>query len=215
MSQKTRNSSRATANITSYNRAAEESYELTNAPILDQRFRNLPQEIQDEFNRLSEIAPINSAEAIPRLLELKQQYPLPLIYSCLAIAYGRVDPKKQKQMIAENYAKNPKNLFARCNYARLCLAENNPDEIPNIFANQFELKPLYPKRNQFHITEYTGLTSVMCEYHIQKKQTEQAEALFEKLQEVAPEAADTLQIKALLQPSIFERIRRKLFAWYQ
>ena len=211
MSKKTRTAIRATANISSFNKATDESYELTAAPILDQRFRNLPQEIQDEFNRVSEIAEVNGAEAIPRLLELKQQYPLPLIYSCLAIAYGRVDPEKQKQVIHENYQKNPKNIFARCNYARLCLAENNPDEIPKIFANHFELKTLYPKRIQFHITEYTGLTSVICEYFIHKKQTDQAQELFEKLQAIAPDASDTLQIKALLKPTLMQRIA-KLFA---
>ena len=212
MSRKTRASSRATSHIASYNKASEESYELTTAPILDQRFRNLPQDVQDEFNSLSKIAEVNGAEAIPRLFELKQQYPLPLIYSCLAIAYGRVDPGKQKQIIAENYQKNPKNLFARCNYARLCLAENKPDEVPKIFSNHVELKTLYPKRNQFHITEYTGLTSVICEYYIQKKQMEQAELLFAKLQEIAPEAGDTQHIKTLLRPTLFQRIRRKLFA---
>ncbi|OQK17376.1 hypothetical protein AU255_05710 [Methyloprofundus sedimenti] len=212
MSKRTRTASRAAANIASHNKVNEESYELTAAPILDQRFRNLPQEIQDEFNSLSEIAAINGAEAIPRLLELKKNYPLPLIYSCLAIAYGRVDPNKQKQIIAENYQKNPKNIFARCNYARLCLAENNPDEIPKIFASHFELKTLYPKRNQFHITEYTGLTSVICEYYIQKQQMEQAEELFDKLQGIAPDAGDTLHIKKLLKPTVFQRMRNMLFA---
>ena len=84
MSKKTRSNTNTKANISSYKQSAEESYELTTAPILDQRFRNLPQEVQDEFNKLSEIAETNGAEAIPRLLELIQQYPLPLIYSCLA-----------------------------------------------------------------------------------------------------------------------------------
>ncbi|TXK94387.1 hypothetical protein BMR07_04090 [Methylococcaceae bacterium CS1] len=212
MSKKTRASSRATAHTASYNKATEESYQLTSAPILDQRFRNLPQDVQDEFNKLSKIAEVNGAEVIPRLLELKQQYPLPLIYSCLAIAYGRVDPEKQKQIITENYQKNPKNIFSRCNYAHLCLAENEPDEIPQIFENHFELKNLYPKRNQFHYTEYTGLTSVICEYYIQKKQTEQAKELFAKLQEISPDSGDTQYIKKLLEPGFFQRIWGKLFA---
>ncbi len=212
MSQKTRAKTRATATISSFKRSAEESYELTTAPILDQRFRNLPQAVQDEFNNLSEIAEINGADAIPRLLELIEQYPLPLIYSCLAIAYGRVDPEKQKHVISENYQKNPKNLFARCNYARLCLADNNIDEIPNIFANHFELKPLYPKRTQFHVTEFTALTSVACEYYFKKDNLEQAEALFTKLQEIAPESSETRLIKELLRPSFWQKINNKFFA---
>ncbi len=211
MSKKTRTSSIATAGIASYNKTTEESYELTTAPILDQRFRNLPQAVQDEFNQLSEIAEVNGAEAIPRLLELKENYPIPLIYSCLAIAYGRVDPEKQKQIINENYQKNPKNIFARCNYARLCLAENKPDEIPKIFHHHVELKTLYPRRKQFHITEYTALSSVICEYYFQTKQQEQAKELFAKLQAVSPESSDTLRIKTLLQPGFFQRMSNKLF----
>ncbi len=212
MSLKTRANTRAKATMTSYNRTAEESYELTTAPILDQRFHNLPQEVQDEFNQLSEIAETNSTDAIPRLLELIQLYPLSLIYSCLAIAYGQVDPEKQKQIIAENYQKNPKNLFARCNYARLCLAENKTDDIPEIFSNHFELKPLYPKRTQFHITEYTALTSVACEYLFQKGNVEQAEALLTKLQEIAPESVETRLIKEMLQPTFWQKINKKFFA---
>ena len=211
MSKKTRSNTRTKANISSYQQTPEESYELTTAPILDQRFRNLPQEVQDEFNKLSEIAETNGAEAIPRLLELIQQYPLPLIYSCLAIAYGRVDPAKQKQIIAENYQENPKNIFARCNYARLCLAENKEDEIPQIFTNHYELKTLYPKRNQFHITEYTALTSVVCEYYFKTGNTEQAESLFTKLQEIVPESSETQLIKELLHPTFLQRINKKFF----
>lgn len=212
MSKKTRSNTRAKVNISSHNnKATEESYELTTAPILDQRFRNLPQEVQDEFNQLSDIVETNSAEAIPRLLELIRQYPLPLIYSCLAIAYGRVDPEKQKQIIGENYQKNPKNLFARCNYARLCLADDKADEIPVIFSNHFELKTLYPKRNQFHITEYTALTSVVCEYYFRTNQLEKAEALFTKLKEITPESAETQLIKELLHPTFWQRISKKLF----
>jgi hypothetical protein len=51
-----------------------------------------------------------------------------------------VDTEKQKQIITENYAQNPKNLFARCNYARLCLAENNPEAREIIIALQDWLK---------------------------------------------------------------------------
>ena len=211
MSKKTRSNTRAKANISSHKQSAEESYELTTAPILDQRFRNLPQEVQDEFNKLSEIAETNGAEAIPRLLELIQQYPLSLIYSCLAIAYARVDPAKQKQIIAENYQINPKNLFSRCNYARLCLAENKADEIPKIFANHYELKTLYPKRNQFHITEYTALTSVACEYYFKTHNIEQAEELLIKLQEIAPESSETQLVKALLHPTLWQRISKRFF----
>ena len=212
MSKKTRSNSRATSTISSYqHRTDNESYELTSAPILDQRFRNLPQTAQDEFNHLSAIAEINAAEAIPRLLQLLQQYPLPLIYSCLAIAYGQVDPEKQKLVIRENYKKNAKNLFARCNYARLCLAENNTDAIPLIFANQYELKTLYPKRTQFHITEYTALTSVFCEYYFKISELDQAEALLTKLQEIVPESSETQRMTELLHPTFWQRMNKTIF----
>ncbi|MBW6453283.1 MAG: hypothetical protein K0A92_05830 [Methyloprofundus sp.] len=208
MSKKTR----IKQHILNYNPVADTAtYEITNAPILDQRFRNLPQAIQDEFNTLSEQAENNGAAVIPRLLEFVATYPLPLIYSCLAIAYGRVDPKKQKLIIAENYQKNPKNIFARCNYARLCLAENNADEIPKIFDHQFDLKSLYPKRNQFHITEYTAFTSVFCQYYAAKNQPEKAEELFTSMQSIAPESSETQQVKELLHPTFLQRLSKKLF----
>lgn len=212
MSKKTREKTRAQNTITSFQKLiTEESYELTTAPILDQRFRNLPQKVQDEFNQLSNIAETNGAEAIPALLALIEKYPLPLIYSCLAIAYGRVDPEKQKQIIRENYEKNSKNIFARCNYARLCLAENKANEIPDIFEHHLELKTLYPRRTQFHITEYTALTSVICEYYFKTGEVELAESLFTKLQEIAPESSETLLIQTRLHPTLWQKITTKLF----
>jgi len=208
MSKKTRTKQ----HILNYNAAPDTAtYEITNTPILDQRFRNLPQNIQDEFNELSEKAETNGAEVIPRLLELVESYPIPLIYSCLAVAYGPVDPEKQKKIITENYQKNPKNIFARCNYARLCLATNNIDEIPNIFTNHNDLKSLYPKRNQFHITEYTAFTSLFCHYYVAKNQIELAEELFTSMKSIAPESSETQQIKELLQPTLWQRISKKFF----
>lgn len=56
-------------------------------------------------------------------------------------------------LIAENYKKYPDYIFAKLNYAELCLRKQRIAEIPVIFDNKFDLKLLYPKRKKFHITE--------------------------------------------------------------
>ncbi|MCK5356555.1 MAG: hypothetical protein KAJ63_15670, partial [Methyloprofundus sp.] len=76
---------------------------------------------------------------------------------------------------------------------------------------QYELKTLYPKRIQFHITEYTALTSVFCEYYFKISELDQAEALLTKLQEIEPESSETQRMTELLHPTFWQRMNKTIF----
>jgi hypothetical protein len=87
------------------------------------------------------------------LLVLKEAYPqTPVLYNHLSAAYNRGgNYKAQRELVIENYLKNPDYHFAKVNYAQLCLDNGDFEKIPEIFDHKFDLKLLYPHRNTFHI----------------------------------------------------------------
>ncbi len=193
--------------VISHTENPQDAYQITFQAIADQKLQKLPEDIQKEFDTL---LPTNRKEAetvIDRLLELKQQYPkVPLIYNYISLAYGFLDTEKQKENIRENYEKNPQYLFARCHYGQLCLREGELEKIPEIFDNKFDLKSLYPRRKQFHATEFSAFTGLMAEYCFRLGNVEQADALFKSMEELVPNAEETQTIKKLLRPNFFKRI---------
>ncbi len=186
-------------------------YEITYRPVVDPKIQKLPPAVQQELGGLLVSNRKEAVQAIPRLLEFKQQYPkIPLIYNYLSIAYGFVDTERQKQAIEENYRENPGYLFARCHYAQLCLQEGMADKVPAIFDKKFDLKALYPRRNQFHATEYAAFTGVLCAYFKKIGDQEMARYLYDCLRETVPNADETRQAKALMEPGLLGRVGAKL-----
>lgn len=72
---------------------------------------------------------------------------------------------KTGRLIEENYAKNPDYLFAKINYADLCLRRKNFQKIPEIFNNNLNLQDLYPNKKLFHVSEFRGFMVLMGFYH--------------------------------------------------
>ena len=88
--------------------------------------------------------------------------------------------------IMENYRRNPDYLFARLNYAELCLARGDYETVAEIFEHKFDLKLLYPKRRRFHISEVANLMGLMGVYLLETGECEAAEKYYEILSQIAP-----------------------------
>jgi hypothetical protein len=145
---------------------------------------------------------------IPQLLGYTKKYPnAPLFYNYLSAAYAQAgDIKKCESTVLENIKKHPDYLFAKLNYADICLRKG---ELPGILNYKLDLKLMYPKRSTFHISEFVGFTSIMCKYYNAVGERKAAELLFKNLKQIAPEHAATMQIKMVLYPSLIGRIFNK------
>lgn len=186
-------------------------YEITYQAIVDQKIQKLPPADRQSLDSLLVDNAKDAEKAIPQLLALKEKYPkIPLIYNYLSIAYGFVDPQLQKQAIIDNYQQNPNYLFARCHYAQLCLREGKPEQVPAIFDKKFDLKALYPRRNQFHATEYAAFSGVLCSYFKAIGDDKMAQYFYDCLERLVPGAAETKQAKKLIKPGFFNRLVNKL-----
>jgi tetratricopeptide (TPR) repeat protein len=170
------------------------TYTIVYEPMEDEYTKLVPPEIEDEMNNeLYDLIKGNPREAIDRLNQLKQEYPnYPRIYNYLSFAYSLLgDSKNLSEIVEENYRENPEYFFAKINYAETCLHRGEVGKIPAIFDNKFDLKLLYPHRNEFHITEAVSFFALLGDYYLMIGNLEQARRMLTTLKRIDPDGETT------------------------
>ena len=192
------------------------SYEISYDP-LPKINEQLPKPVKRQVDSLFHLLESDPGQAIEKLIKLKQAYPkTPILYNYLSSAYSRINDRQAAQALTlENYQENPDYLFAKINYAQLCLYEGDPSKIPEIFDNKFDLKLLYPHRNRFHVSEFAGFTGVMCAYYCLTDNRKTAELLYKSLVEVVPDSPMIAFARHFLHPSLFAKFRFWLHGKFQ
>lgn len=172
-------------------------YAIVYDPITDQYSDLVPPEIEKEINELYFLVSENPQKAITRLNELRIQHPEhPRICNYLAKAYLRVkDSEKMIEVIEENYRRNPDYLFAKINYGEICLHRGDVQKIPIIFDHKFDLKTLYPERDEFHVTEAVSFFGLLGIYFLKINDIEQAKRMLKMLEDIDPDAEMTRVLK--------------------
>lgn len=186
-------------------------YNITSESIADMEDK-IPEEITNQISELNFLVHNQPKKAIPKLLILKDKHPdTPILYNYLAKAYSQIGNfSATDEMRIENYAKNPNYLFAKINYAHMCLDAGNYGKIPEIFDNKFDLKLLYPDRDEFHISEFEGFTGMMCIYYHKIGKNDAAKLSYDSLKKVSPDSKVFAHIHKILYPGIITRLIRKL-----
>ena len=134
-----------------------------------------------------------------------------MLYNYLAVAYERIgESDKAESIVLENMRKNPDYLFARLNYAQLCLEKGEYAKIPEIFDHKFDLKLLYPKRKRFHVSEVANFTAFMGIYFLEIGEREIAERYDYIVHQIAPRFPMARRLRRQLYPNIFKRAWKRL-----
>jgi tetratricopeptide (TPR) repeat protein len=182
-------------------------YEITEEPLENRHIKRLPSQVQARIDDLYELAHDDPAQAIPELERLVTIYPqVPTFLNYLSIAYlAAGDQENATAVVRDAYRRHPQYLFARVNYANLCLQQGEIGKIPGIFAHTFDLKQLYPQRTQFHVSEFTGFAGVMCRYFCAIGERETAALYYQMLKHVAPRHPMTRHAKRTLYPPFWIR----------
>src|SRR5215510_3571661 len=133
-------------------------YDITDEPLDNRAIKRLPSQVQERIDDLYELAQHDPTQAIPELEQLIATYPhVPMFFNYLSIAYlAAGDQEPATALVREAYRRHPQSLFARVNYANLCLQQGESEKVPGIFDHAFDLKQLYPHRKRFHVSEFTG-----------------------------------------------------------
>jgi tetratricopeptide (TPR) repeat protein len=188
------------------------SYEITDEPIRDREYRRLPAHVKEALERLHRESEIRPRNAIPELQQLIERYPqVPQFYNYLTVAYSGIGAlDKAAAVTRASIRANPDYLFARLNYAELCLMRKDYAKIPEIFDHKFDLALLYPKRKRFHITEVANFTGLIGLYFLAINERELAEKYNAVLQEMAPDFPMAQKLRRALTPGLFARLWKRL-----
>jgi len=187
------------------------AYDITDEPLENRDIKKLPAQVQARIDDLYELAQRDPTQAIPELERLIATYPhVPTFYNYLSIAYlAAGDLEKTEACVRDTYRRHPQYLFAKVNYANLCLQQGEIDKIPGIFDHACDLKQLYPHRTRFHISEFTNFVGVMCRYFCAIGERETATLYYRMLKQVAPRHPMTKHAKRSLYPPFWVRWLRQ------
>ena len=172
-----------------------------------------PSEI-DLFLALYALANTNPKKARQGIEALQKKYPnAPHILNLLAsVHFSLGHLRKGNRLVEENYRKNSDSLFAKINFADLCLRRKKAQNIPEIFNQMFSLPALYPDRNMFHVCEFRGFMVLMGLYHLYMKKRAVAEEYHFFAAYVDPNHPGTQLLgKKLYAPSFFKRVFSRFF----
>ncbi len=183
-------------------------YEVTTEPIYTSDYNQLPRRAQAIMDQLYYQVHTHPREAIPKIKKLIEKYPdMPMLYNYLSVAYNRSgQQKKSEAVILEQYRRIPDYLFARINYAEICLHRREYEKIPEIFDHKFDLKLLYPERDRFHITEVVNFIGVIGLYFARTGNREAAQKYYDIIREIGPGYEATQMLKSELRPTLLQRI---------
>jgi tetratricopeptide (TPR) repeat protein len=182
-------------------------YDITDEPLDNRAIKKLPSQVQARIDDLYELAQRDPRQAIPELERLVTTYPhIPTFFNHLSIAYlAAGDQEQATALVREAYRRHPQYLFARVNYANLCLQHGESEKVPGIFAHACDLQQWYPHRTRFHVSAFTGFAGVMCRYCCAIGERETAALYYQMLKQVAPRHPMTKHAKRTLSPPFWVR----------
>ena len=172
----------------------------------------------DTFLSLYALATKNPKKAKRDVEIFRSKHPdHPEVLNLLTYIYLSCGKMRQGNgLIEKNYAKNSNYLFAKINFADLCLRRKNPQCIPHIFNKKFSLPELYPNKQLFHVSEFRGLMSLMGFYQIAIGNDQAAKQYHYLVAHIAPNhpATKILEKKIYATPTIFKRFILNLLPFF-
>ncbi|MDJ0651709.1 MAG: hypothetical protein QNJ27_01670 [Simkaniaceae bacterium] len=183
------------------------SHTVTWKQDLSQLKKSLSNKDLQDFLTLYALALENPRKAKKGVEAFREKHPNhPEVLNLLTYIYlSSRKVRKADHLIEENYAKNPNDLFAKINFADLCLRRKQAQKIPDIFHNKMHLRELYPKKKIFHISEFRGFMVVMGFYQISLGNREIAKRYHDLAHLVDPNHPGT----KILEKKLYFKTRRK------
>ena len=191
------------------------SFSITEEPIDDEYTRRIPAEFEEQFEELYHLVLNSPKKAKPILLEVVEKYPdIVQLRNFLTIVYSATDEQEKADSVAKQlYHDEPNYLFARVNYAEICLRAGKIEEVSQILDGCFNLQSFYPDRDTFHLSEVIGFYSMTCRYYLAINEYEAASVCLKFLQQIAPDHQVTKHMQLLFfkEPGFLDEMMSKFF----
>lgn len=184
-------------------RATEQLYRIVYGPIRQPWHSRLPKETQDALPELHALIRDDPRAAVEELRAWIEREPLPMFYNWLSAAYSALgDTRALEETVRENYRRNPQYLFARVNYAELCLSTGDLSGAREALGEALDIRPFLGGRKHVHVSEAAGYFYVVALYHLETGDHDAAERLYEILEEMAPDEVGTKELRRRLHPRL-------------
>jgi tetratricopeptide (TPR) repeat protein len=169
----------------------------------------LSQEARDALPGLRDLVLHDPRAAVTELRAWIEREPVPMFYNWLSGAYSALgDVEGVQETVLENYRRNPHYLFARVNYAELCLRDGDLAGALEALGGSFDIRPLLGGRKRVHVSEVTAYFYIVGLYHIKAGDRDAAEKVYELMDELAPGELATEELRRLLRPRLRDLFRR-------
>jgi len=174
--------------------------------------RMTPPAIKNKIDEIYAYLKTDPSRAIKNLLKIKKQYgDIPIVNNYLFISYMSAGYLENAEKIAKrNYKLFPRYLFAKINYANICLIKEDMREVQKILEWQPDLTALYPERKQFHITEFLSFMGIWALYHNLIGERKIAKSYYKAMKTVDSKHPITRNVKQKLRQPLMLTILQKL-----
>jgi tetratricopeptide (TPR) repeat protein len=163
----------------------------------------LSRETRDALPGLHALVLDDPRAAVAELRTWIEREPIPLFFNWLSAAYSALGQTEALEgVIRENYQRNPHYLFARLNYAELCLRDGDLAGAREALGAGFDIRPLLGGRRRIHVSELAGYYYAVGLYHIENGDPEAAEKMYQLLKEAAPGERPTEELRRRLHPRL-------------
>lgn len=184
-------------------RAPARYYEVVYGAIEQPWHTRLSKETREALPALHALMLDDPRTAVTELRAWIEREPLPMLFNWLSGAYSALgETEAVRETVRENYRRNPNYLFARVNYAELCLRDGDLPGAQEALGTAFDIRPLLGSRKRVHVSEVAGYFYAVALYHIKAGDRDGAEKIYEMLDEVAPGEPATEALRRRLHPRL-------------
>lgn len=188
-------------------RSPQRLYEVVYGPFELPWHKRLSKEVRASLPRLHALVHDDPRAAVTELRAWIEREPMPMFFNWLSTALSALgDVQAIEETVRENYRRNPQYLFARVNYAELCLRKEDLPAALEALGTALDIRPFLGGRKRVHVSEFASYFYAVGLYQIQAGDRDAAERVYEMLEEVAPEERTTEELRRRLHPR-----RRDLF----
>jgi tetratricopeptide (TPR) repeat protein len=183
--------------------AAAQVLEIVHGPMQQSWHSRLSRETRDALPELHALVRDDPRKAVTELRAWIAREPLPMFYNWLSGAYSALgDIRGVEDTVRENYRRNPQYLFARVNYAELCLRYGDFSGALEALGGGLDIRALLGGRKRVHVSELTAYFYTVGLYHIETGDLAAAEHTYSILEEAAPDEPPTQELRRRLYPRL-------------
>ena len=176
----------------------ESDFKITTTPIPDTDNKLMNEIDKKDFMQISSSLVHHKVNnymvTLSKLLKLKEKYPEhKRIYNLIGICYQILgDSDSLEKIIIETYQRFPNYLFAKTGYVSYWMSKNDYSKFEEVFDGKYNLKSIYPSRDEFHVTEAITFFFVCGRYFASKRKLSIAKKYKNMIFELSPSSREVM-----------------------